>query len=290
MGKGNALEQAEACARGRGVKQDRIAAEALYQQAVQEKLPGTHFRMGLFYHHQPGRDAEAAEAYFNAFLDGDLCAKVALKELIRVPSVAAYCYLGKIFEAEGNRLEARKAYQAAIDGGSAIAIFHLAKWHEADPTHRLIALREYQRAWFNGFTPALAALEEHAKTNPAAALLLGEGYERAKGDYEKNISIAYRYYLCALHSGCLDTLDSLERLAETGTREMKAGLVQLYRSPDVHRPMEALRWEAKMRAAPTSSTLTYASPAVTTFLRPTVMRKTAGDLSTKIHQLSLGAN
>lgn len=436
----NALEQAESYSRGKDVKRDLVAAEALYKQAIQEKLPGAHFRMGLFYHRQSGRDAEAAEAYFNAFMEGGLQAKAALEELALLPSATAHFYLGRIFETTQEPAKAEQAYLMASEGGSVLALFHLAKCYEADPKRAFDALQYYQGAWLKGYEPALLVLQEQAKTNAMAALFLARGYEiqtnneralhyykqasrlgnveaafrlgelegklehyvlaaqrghrgavdilqrRAQageaeaqyllgaryyhpknqlkeaalwcmraaeqrhspalrflnetqwtvpllmmmaeahekgegvavnleramefyqkagassallklgllcelkdGDQEKNIAAAYRYYLSAAHSGCLDALDSLERLAETGTSEMKAGLVQLYRSPGIHRPMEALRWEAKMGVAPTSGTLTYASPAVTTFFRPTAMRKTVGDLSTKIHQFNLGA-
>ena len=83
-GKRNALQQAECYYRGLYVERDIAVAEELYRQAARENLPGAHFRLGLFYHHQAGRDEAAAKAYFNAFLDGELRAKIALLELTRV--------------------------------------------------------------------------------------------------------------------------------------------------------------------------------------------------------------
>jgi len=251
-GKRNELQQADCYFRGEFVARDPDLAEELYREALRKNLPGTQFKLGLFYHGQRGREHLAAEAYFNAFLEGDLRAKSALEMLADLPqNFVSHFYLAQLLERKNDWNLAREHYQIAAEGGHVLAMYHLGELHQEGRFHNEIslipqdlrqALTWYKNAAQAGYEPALQKLsasreplaflylaqvqETQGKNSDAlrnyrqafqsndkeATFRLGEIYERGELGVQQNLSESLNFYLRSRQLGSSEASLVLERL------------------------------------------------------------------------------
>lgn len=114
------------------VERNPEVALMLYKRAADTHQPGANFKVGLFFHHRPGRDTEAAEAYYQAFFEGDLRAEVAIQALIDSGSTIARFYQGMIFQTKQEWEKAYACYHSDNLSRYAPALYQLGTLFQSD--------------------------------------------------------------------------------------------------------------------------------------------------------------
>ncbi|HLD16258.1 MAG TPA: hypothetical protein VJB02_00880 [Coxiellaceae bacterium] len=224
--KQDSFSQAECYFLGKGVERNFLLARKFYRQAIREGNTAAHFRLGLIYHTLSDNNEKAAKAYFKAFLlDGNLCAKPALQEMIREGSQAAQFYFAQICIEEQQWEEAQKNYAAAISREYPPAMYWMGKLYEQDRISRqdfsVVTIRKnrneelrwYKEAALRGYERAVEALIAAEDLKDLAFLYLAEAFERGVTPSQER---ALEYYRQAEVHGRVEAMLRLGRLIEAG--------------------------------------------------------------------------